>query len=133
MERRMMCASSIVLCATSWAAATTKSLTLRPCISAARLAKAGRLEGTWTAQPDPQTTIILSFLDRGRFTWKVTEKGVDRLIEGKLISGNGLLTLAENNGAPIVGNIGWSDETHFTFKVPGAGPDDQGLSFTRSH
>ena len=34
-ESRMMLASSIVLCAASWAAATTKSLMLRPCNSAA--------------------------------------------------------------------------------------------------
>jgi tetratricopeptide (TPR) repeat protein len=96
------------------------------------LANEGRLEGTWTAQPDPETTITFNFLGQGRFTWKVTDKGVDRLIEGKLISGNGLLTLAQDNGALIVGNIGWSDETHFAFKVPGAGPDDHGLNFTKS-
>ena len=32
----------------------------------------------------------------------------------------------------MVGNVGWIDETHFTFKVPGAGPDDRGLSFTKA-
>jgi hypothetical protein len=32
----------------------------------------------------------------------------------------------------MVGNITWGDETHFTFKVPAAGPDDQGLSFTKT-
>ena len=92
----------------------------------------GRLEGTWTAQPDPETTISLSFQDQGRFTWKVSHKGQDRLIQGKLTSGNGLLTLAQDQGAPMVGNMTWSDETHFTFKVPGAGPDDHGLNFTKS-
>jgi tetratricopeptide (TPR) repeat protein len=94
--------------------------------------KEGHLEGTWTAQPDQETTITLSFLDQGRFTWKVTHKGQDRLIQGKLTSGNGLLTLAQEQGAPMVGNITWGDETHFTFKVPAAGPDDQGLSFTKT-
>ena len=106
------------------------ALTVHPVQSP--LAKEGRLEGTWTAQPDPETTIALSFQDQGRFTWKVSEKGEDRLIQGKLISGNGLLTLAQDNGTPLVGNIAWSDETHFTFKVPGAGPDDHGLSFAKS-
>ena len=91
--------------------------------------KEGRLEGTWTAQPDPETTITLSFLDQGRFTWKVAHKGQDRLIQGKLTSGNGLLTLAQDQGAPMVGNVTWSDETHFTFKVPGAGPDDPRTEF----
>ncbi len=32
----------------------------------------------------------------------------------------------------MVGNITWRDETHFTFKVPGAGNDDPGLSFSKS-
>jgi tetratricopeptide (TPR) repeat protein len=92
----------------------------------------GQLGRTWTAQPDSETTITLSFLDQGRFTWKITHKGQDHLIQGKLTSGNGLLTLAQDQGAPMVGNITWGDETHFTFKVPGAGPDDQGLSFTKT-
>ena len=92
----------------------------------------GHLEGTWTAQPDPDTTITLSFPDQGRFIWKVTHKGQERSIQGKLTAGNGLLTLAQDQGAPMVGNLIWSDETHFAFKVPGAGPDDQGLSFSKS-
>ena len=40
--------------------------------------KEGRLEGTWNAQPDQETTITLSFLDQGKFTWKITHKGQDR-------------------------------------------------------
>jgi tetratricopeptide (TPR) repeat protein len=95
-------------------------------------AREGHLDGTWTAQPDPETTITLSFLDQGQFTWKVTHEGQDRLIQGKSTAGNGLLTLAQDKGAPMVGNVTWGDETHFTFKVPGAAPDDQGLSFTKS-
>jgi hypothetical protein len=94
--------------------------------------KEGRLEGTWTAQPEPETTITLSFQDGGRFTWKVSHKGQDRLIEGKLTAGNGLLTLAQEKGAPMVGNLTWADETHFNFKVTAAGPDDPGLSFTQA-
>ena len=94
--------------------------------------KEGRLEGSWTAQPDQDTTITLSFLDQGKFTWKIAHKGQDRVIQGKLTAGNGLLTLAQDQGAPMVGNVTWSDETHFTFKVPGAGPDDPGLHFTKA-
>jgi tetratricopeptide (TPR) repeat protein len=92
----------------------------------------GHLEGTWTAQPDPDITITLSFPDQGRFLWKVTHKGQERSIQGKLTAGNGLLTLAQDQGAAMVGNVTWVDETHFAFKVPGAGPTDQGLSFSKS-
>jgi hypothetical protein len=91
----------------------------------------GRLDGSWTAHPDQDTTITLSFLDQGRFIWKVVHKGQDRSIQGKLTAGNGLLTLAQDQGAPMVGNVNWTDETHFTFKVPGAGAADPGLSFSK--
>jgi hypothetical protein len=94
--------------------------------------KEGRLEGGWKAQPDQETTITLSFLDQGKFTWKIAHKGQERVIQGKLTTGNGLLTLVQEKGAPMVGDITWTDETHFTFKVPGAGPDDPGLHFAKA-
>jgi tetratricopeptide (TPR) repeat protein len=94
--------------------------------------KQGRLEGSWTAQPDPDTTITLSLRDAGQFTWKVAHKGQDRVIQGKETSGNGLLTLVQEQGTPIVGNIVWVDETHFTFRIAGGGPEDPGLSFTKT-
>ena len=46
--------------------------------------KEGRLQGTWTAQTDPDTTITLTFLAEGKFTWKIAHKGQDRTIQGKL-------------------------------------------------
>ena len=46
--------------------------------------------------------------------------------------GSGILTLAQDQGPAMVGNLTWRDETHFTFKVPGAGPDDPGLTFAKS-
>ena len=54
------------------------------------------------------------------------------MIQGKLTAGNGLLTLAQDQGAPMVGDVTWSDETHFHVQSPGAGPDDPGLHFTKS-
>jgi hypothetical protein len=103
-----------------------------PAAPATAPGREGRLEGTWTAQPDPDTTITLSFPDPGRFTWKVTHQGQSRQLQGKLTYGTGILTLAEDQGPAMVGNLTWRDETHFTFKVPGAGPDDPGLTFAKS-
>jgi hypothetical protein len=94
--------------------------------------KEGRFEGTWTAQPDVDTKITLAFPEQGRFTWDVAQKGQHRQLHGKTTSGNGLVTLAQDQGPPMVGNVTWSDETHFTFKVPGGGPDDAGLSFSKA-
>ncbi len=50
-----------------------------------------------------------------------------------MTSGNGILTLAQDRGPAIVGNTTWTDETHFQFKLPGAGPDDPGLTFSKSN
>ena len=106
---------------------------IAPNSSPAPAVKEGRLEGTWTAQPDQNTTITLTFPDPGHFTWRVTNQGQSRLLQGKLTSGNGILTLAQDRGPAIVGNTTWSDETHFQFKLPGAGPDDPGLTFSKSN
>jgi hypothetical protein len=102
-----------------------------PSSSAASPARDGRLEGTWSAQADKDTSISVTFPDPGHFTWTVTQQGQTRQLQGKLTYGNGILTLAQDQGPAIVGNLNWTDEIHFTFKVPGAGPNDPGLTFTK--
>ncbi len=92
-------------------------------------AREGRLEGSWRAQPDKDTTISVTFPDPTHFTWTVNHQGQSRQLQGKMTYGNGILTLAQDQGPAIVGNTTWTDERHFTFKVPGAGPDDPGLTF----
>jgi tetratricopeptide (TPR) repeat protein len=104
-----------------------------PAATNAQAGIAGKLEGTWTAQPSPDTTITVTFQDKGHFTWKVTRQGKDQQFEGNSSFENGILTLvqSENNNA-MVGNVTWKDENHFTFKVVGAGPTDPGLSLTKT-
>lgn len=72
-------------------------------------------------RPADDTTINLTFLDKGRFVWRVDEKGKNHVLQGRFTSGNGLLTLAQDVGPPIVGNVSWTNDSHFNFKVPGAG------------
>ena len=57
---------------------------------------------------------------RGPILWKVDQKGKNHVLQGRMTSGNGLLTLAQDQGPPMVGNVTWADESHFQFKVPGA-------------
>ncbi|HEX3447586.1 MAG TPA: tetratricopeptide repeat protein, partial [Isosphaeraceae bacterium] len=93
---------------------------------------AGKLEGSWTAQPSPDTIITVTFQDKGRFVWKVSRQGKDQQFEGNSSFENGILTLVQDqNNNAMVGNVNWKDENHFTFKVVGAGPTDPGLSFTK--
>jgi tetratricopeptide (TPR) repeat protein len=94
---------------------------------------AGKLEGSWTAQPAPDTNITVTLEDKGHFVWKVSRQGKDQQFEGTSSFENGILTLVQNqNNNAMVGNLTWKDENHFTFKVVGAGPTDPGLSFKKS-
>ena len=110
----------------------TSPPTLPAAANTAPAGKAGKLEGTWTAQPSPDTTITVTFQDKGHFTWKVTRQGKDQQFNGTSSYENGILTLVQDqNNNAMVGNVTWKDETHFTFKVMGGGTTDPGLSFTK--
>jgi tetratricopeptide (TPR) repeat protein len=91
----------------------------------------GTLVGNWSAIPSKDIAIQLAISPDGNFTWKVTNQGQSRQFTGTSTSGNGLLTLAQSQGPPMVGRVTWRDLDHFTFQLAG-GPDDPGLSFSRS-
>jgi hypothetical protein len=96
--------------------------------------KEGNLDGTWVAEPAPETTITLDLTEGGKFTWKVADHGQSRQFEGVRTSGHNLLTLAQtgvNPQPPLVGKLSWKDEDHFTFTLSGGGANDPGLSFSR--
>lgn len=92
----------------------------------------GKLAGTWTAKPNADTTIELTIADGGAFTWKVTDKSGPRKFTGESTFGNNLLTLAPPGGSAMVGELIWTDNDHYRFKIVGGGPDDPGLSFSRA-
>jgi tetratricopeptide (TPR) repeat protein len=93
----------------------------------------GKLEGSWTAQPDKNVKITLAFEADGRFTWTVSREGKDQSFAGKLSYENGICTLVQDqNNNTMVGNVNWADEGHFSFKVMGAAPNDPGLSFAKA-
>jgi tetratricopeptide (TPR) repeat protein len=89
------------------------------------------LTGTWTARPAADTIVSLDIQPGGKFTWGVTKGGQTRQFTGTSTSGDGLLTLAQDNGPVLVGRVGWTDASHMTFRVAGDGPEDSGLSFAR--
>ena len=90
------------------------------------------LAGTWQASPSTGTNISLTIDSSGAFTWKVSEQGRDQSFGGQATYGDGLLTLAQSQGAALVGRVSWGDASHgsFTFKVTNSSPDDPGLSFS---
>lgn len=89
------------------------------------------IEGTWTAQPAPDTSIDLTIQPGGNFVWKVTQKGQPRQFTGTSTFGNGLLTLTQDQGPALVGRVSWTDPNHMTFRIVGDGPDDPGVSFAK--
>jgi hypothetical protein len=94
--------------------------------------KEGKLEGTWTAKPAPDTTITVTFPDPAHFVWKVAHQGQEHQFQGQSSFVNGILTLAQDQNNAMVGDVSWKDPDHFQFKVLGGGPGDPGLTFTKS-
>jgi len=89
------------------------------------------IDGTWTANPTPDTSIRLSILPTGQFTWQVTQKGKAHSFGGSSTYGQGLLTLAQDKGPVMAGRVSWTDPRHMTFRLAGDTPEDSGLSFTK--
>ena len=92
----------------------------------------GKLAGSWTASPAPDTTIALTIRDDDTFDWEVTSKGKSQDITGNWSLTNGVLTLAQSGqGGALVGNVTQPGPERFTFRALGTGPEDAGLTFTR--
>ena len=100
--------------------------------AAASSSHSGKLEGTWTAHPSPDTTITLTLQKRGPLVWKVSQPGRDREFEGHAIYEKETLTLSQNQDNALVGTVRWQDEGHFTFKILAGQQGDPGLTFARS-
>jgi tetratricopeptide (TPR) repeat protein len=94
--------------------------------------KQGKLDGTWTAQANGSTNITVTYENGNHFSWKVNQQGQDHTISGNFSYVNGIVTMVQDQASTMVGDVSWQDDTHFTFKVLGGGPEDPGLSFTQS-
>jgi tetratricopeptide (TPR) repeat protein len=89
------------------------------------------VSGRWTAKGARDGTITLELDPDGKFTWTYTAQGQSRSFRGTYTYGNGLLTLAPQDGPPIVGRVTWEGQNRFTFRLAGSGPGDPGLTFSR--
>jgi tetratricopeptide (TPR) repeat protein len=93
-------------------------------------AKEGKLPGTWSAKPNADTTIALNVKEDGTFTWKVTIKGKTQVIAGSWSLTSGILTLAQDTQAALVGKVAWQEKDRFQFRAIGTTGNDPGLIFT---
>jgi hypothetical protein len=112
----------------------------------ARRGEAGNPEGTWTARPRRDTTIVLTFQPRGQLerrvrrsgedTWylecRVRRSGEDTWYRGFYLQDRGTLVLTRDQDNTMTGELTWTDPGHFNFKLLESWPDDPGLSFAKS-
>jgi tetratricopeptide (TPR) repeat protein len=111
----------------------TPAEAINPARAQTEAAQASKLPGIWTASPSKGSTITLTLSKEGAFSWSFSAKGKAHKIEGKTAYESDVLTLAPSEEAqPMVGQLKWQDDNHFTFQAQGGGPSDPGLSFVRS-
>jgi hypothetical protein len=91
------------------------------------------LQGQWSAKPDAKMSIALSLNPDGTFAWTLTQDGKSQTLEGWAGYQDQILTLAQQQGPPLVGKI-TVDPTgnRFTFKPPGTPKPVAGLSFAKA-
>jgi hypothetical protein len=89
------------------------------------------ISGTWTAQRNPDTSVVLTIQPEGASQWQVNLKGQIQEFKGTSNFGGGILTLVPDKNPPIVGRVSWTDPNHMTFRVVGDRPDAPGLSFSK--
>ncbi len=88
--------------------------------------------GRWVAKPDEQTTITLEMKPGDTFVWTVARGGNPAsTIEGDASDGKGVLTLTSKKSGALVGQVRWTDEREFTFRLLGSPEGDPGLTFQR--
>ena len=96
-------------------------------------APGGQLAGAWVASPGAGTTVALRVAANGKFTWTVETKGQTHQLSGQSTSGDGVLTLVQDEGgAPMVGHVTWKGADEFVFQALGGGSGDPGLDFRRA-
>ncbi len=90
------------------------------------------MTGTWKAAPSPDTTITLSLQPDGAFTWDVSNKGQqNESISGHAVYVNNVLSLTQEEGPPLAGQIESKDASKFVFRLMGGGKNAPALTFTR--
>jgi len=91
------------------------------------------LQGRWSAKPNDKTTIALSVKPDGTFAWTVTQDGKSQTLEGWAGYQDQILTLAQEQGPPLVGKITVDPAgNRFAFKPPGTPESVAGLSFEKA-
>jgi hypothetical protein len=91
------------------------------------------LQGQWSAKPNQKTSIALALNPDGTFAWTVTQDGKTQTLQGWAGYQDQILTLAQEQGPPLVGKVTVDPAgNRFTFKPPGTPDSVAGLSFEKA-
>jgi tetratricopeptide (TPR) repeat protein len=91
------------------------------------------LQGQWSAKPNDKMSISLVLKQDGTFAWTVTQNGKSQTLQGQAGYQEQVLTLAQEQGPPLVGKVTVDPAgNRFTFKPPGTPKAVAGLSFERA-
>jgi tetratricopeptide (TPR) repeat protein len=92
---------------------------------------ASSLVGAWKANQPDGTSISLELGKDSKYIWKVDRGGKTQDYAGNYSVADNLLILNQDNNPAMVGQVSQLAARTFNFKMPGAGPSDPGLTFTR--
>src|SRR5262249_8598788 len=91
------------------------------------------LHGQWSAKPNEKISIGLDLKSDGTFAWTVTQAGKSQTIRGQAGYQDQILTLAQEQGPPLVGKVtADAAGNRFTFKPPATPESASGLSFEKA-
>jgi tetratricopeptide (TPR) repeat protein len=91
------------------------------------------LQGHWAAKPNEKISIALALNLDGTFAWTVTQVGKSQTIQGQAGYQDQILTLAQDQGPPLVGKVTVDPAgNRFTFRPPGTPDSAAGLSFEKA-
>jgi tetratricopeptide (TPR) repeat protein len=91
------------------------------------------LQGQWSAKPNDKMSIAFTLNPDGTFAWTVTQNGKSKTLQGQAGYQDQILTLAQEQGPPLVGKVTIDPAgNRFTFKPPGTPKAVTGLSFERA-
>jgi hypothetical protein len=90
------------------------------------------LQGQWSAKPNAKMSVALALNPDGTFAWTVTQDGKSQTLQGRAGYQDEILTLAQEQGPPLVGKVTVDPAgNRFAFKPPGTPKAVAGLSFER--
>jgi tetratricopeptide (TPR) repeat protein len=89
------------------------------------------LTGSWRANRDDGSKFNLTLKPDKTFTWKFSQKDHSEVLTGTYGVEQALLILQSKQGGAMLGQVTMAGDDSFNFKMPGAPPDDPGLTFTR--